>query len=118
MAGAATSVLVAVIAVAAATTVFALGEMVWSPTFPALVNDLAPDALRGRYNALAGIAWNVGNVLGPAYAGLLLGHGLAEAWPVVTAAGCLLAGLLALRLRHHLTAAQDGRTPHGATMTA
>lgn len=34
---------------------FGLGETVLSPTAPALVNDLATEELRGRYNALAGL---------------------------------------------------------------
>ena len=38
--------------VAAMASVFALGETLLQPTIPALVNDLAPDHLRGRYNAL------------------------------------------------------------------
>ena len=35
---------------AAANVAFALGETLVSPTLPAIVNDLAPDSLRGRYN--------------------------------------------------------------------
>lgn len=114
--GAAGSTALAVGVVAMSTTVFAVGETVWSPTFPALVNHLAPDRLRGRYNAVSGVAWNVGNVLGPIYAGLLIGSGAGAWWPVVTAVGCLLASVLALRLRHRLTPAQDGREAAGATM--
>ena len=39
--------------VAACASVFAFGETLLQPTVPALVNDLAPDHLRGRYNAAA-----------------------------------------------------------------
>ena len=41
----------ATLLVAACASVFALGETLMQPTIPALVNDLAPNHLRGRYNA-------------------------------------------------------------------
>src|SRR3954468_24878274 len=41
--------------VAACASVFAFGETLLQPTVPALVNDLAPDHLRGRYNALGNV---------------------------------------------------------------
>lgn len=113
---AASSLPLAVGALVVAVMVFAVGETVWSPTYPALVNDLAPDRLRGRYNALSGAAWHAGNVLGPIYAGLLIGGGSGQAWPLVTCGGCLLAGGLALRLHARLTPQQDGRAAADATM--
>jgi MFS family permease len=117
-AGAAGSLALVLLGLVAATSVFSLGETVWSPTMPALVNELAPDALRGRYNAFSAAAWNVGNVVGPVYAGALIGSGLGQLWAVVTAGGCFLGAVLASRLRRHLTSDQDGRVPPGATMTA
>ncbi len=33
-----------------AMVIFAFGETLFSPTIPAIVNDLAPERLRGRYN--------------------------------------------------------------------
>jgi MFS family permease len=38
----------------------------------ALVNDLAPPALRGRYNAVFTLSWQFGPVFGPAVAGFML----------------------------------------------
>lgn len=106
-----------VVALTLTAIVFALGETLWSPTMPALVNDLAPDRLRGRYNALSTLTWNVGGVLGPVFAGFLLGGGHHRVWSVVTVTGCLLGGLGALALRRRLSPAQDGRvSPPGATM--
>ena len=97
--------------------VFAIGETIWSPVLPALVNDLAPGHLRGRYNAVSSLAWNLGSVLGPVYAGMLIGSGLGSLWVAVTVAGCLLGAATALRLHRYLTPVQDGRgTPTGATM--
>ena len=41
----------AALLVAACASMFAFGETMLQPTIPALMNDLAPDHLRGRYNA-------------------------------------------------------------------
>lgn len=75
---------------------------------PAIVNDLAREDLRGRYNALQGMTWTVGSIIGPALAGMLIGHGLPHLWAGLVIGGTALAGLLFLRLRRHLTDAQDG----------
>jgi MFS family permease len=87
---------------------FGLGETLWAPLAPALVNDLAPEHLRGRYNALSGGTWTVSMILGPAVAGMLIGHDLAVVWVVVTVGGPALGAWLFLGLRHHLTDSQDG----------
>ena len=39
--------------------VFAIGKTMLSPVGPALVNDIAPEHLRGRYNAAQGLTWGV-----------------------------------------------------------
>jgi MFS family permease len=78
--------------------VFGLGESLLAPTLPALVNDLAPAALRGRYNAVFTLSWQVGPVLGPAMAGFLLGRGLGDELLLLLAAGCLAAAAFARRL--------------------
>jgi MFS family permease len=78
--------------------IFGSGETLQSPVVPAVVNDLASDHLRGRYNAANSVAFQIAAVLGPISAGLLIGHGLAAAYIVMLLAGCgvliaLLAGL-------------------------
>jgi len=98
--------------------VFALGETVWSPMAPSLINDLAPGHLRGRYNAVGGLTWSVSSAIGPAFAGLVLGAGLGVVWAVALAVGCVLASLVLLSLRHLLTPEQDGRRQAPATSTA
>jgi MFS family permease len=106
-----TSGAVPVLLVLLAPVVFAVGETFWQPVAPAIVNDLAPEHLRGRYNSVGSLPFAVAGMLGPALAGILLGAGLATAWIFIVAGGCLLAGLLALRMRSVLTAAQDGLVP-------
>ena len=56
-------------------SVFALGETLLQPTIPAITNDLAPDHLRGRYNAVNAGAFQAGTILGPVAAGFMLNHG-------------------------------------------
>jgi MFS family permease len=70
--------------------VFAFGEMIWSPTLPALANDLSPEHIRGRTNALVGLQWGVAGVLGPAIAGPMLGAGLESTWIFTMLVGALL----------------------------
>ena len=91
-----------------AMSVFAIGETMWSPTAPALLNDLAPEHLRGRYNAFQSVLWGVSGALGPLLTGLFLSARLGGVWTATLAIGCLLAAAIALRLRQHLTPGQDG----------
>ncbi len=69
---------VAFVLFALAAAVFALGETIHSTTLAPLVNDLAPDELRGRYNAAYSFAWSVGGIFGPAIAGFFLDQGRGE----------------------------------------
>ncbi len=98
----------AVALVVAGLGLFGVGETLWAPLAPALVNDLAVEELRGRYNALQGMTWTVAMIVGPALAGLLIGNDLAHVWVACTVGGTALAAVLLLRLHRHLTPAQDG----------
>jgi len=79
--------------------IFAIGEMVWSPILPAIVNQLAPDHLRGRYNSASTNTWQIGMIMGPASAGVLLGTGLWGLWLVLLCGGLICVGFFALRLK-------------------
>lgn len=76
--------------------VFALGETFLQPTLPAIVNDLAPDDLRGRYNALSRTANQAGTMLGPVLAGLLLGLHQAPVYIGLLVAGNVLIAVVAV----------------------
>jgi MFS family permease len=76
---------------------FGLGECFQGPTQGALVADLAPPRVRGRYMALSTMSWEIGFVVGPAIGGFVLDHEPLALWPL--AAGvCLVAGAGALAL--------------------
>ena len=103
----------AVVLVIVGLGVFGVGETLWAPIAPAIVNDLATEELRGRYNALQGMTWTVGSIAGPLTAGLLIGHGLPHVWGGCVIGGTFLAALLFLDLRRHLTPQQDGLVTGG-----
>lgn len=95
--------------------VFAFGETLWAPVGPAIVNAMAPDELRGRYNAVFGLLWGISGMAGPALTGTMFAHGLGNAWWMLMALGTFVGGLLVLRLRRELDPVTDGRvaeSPH------
>jgi MFS family permease len=71
--------------------VFGLGETLLSPSLPAIVNDLAPEAARGRYVATYSMSWQIGPMIGPAIAGVALAAGRGGALLLGLAAACALA---------------------------
>ena len=76
------------IAICMSQLVFAFGEMVQAPTIPTLANELAPEHIRGRANALMSLQWSVSGVLGPAITGIILGAELPELWVATMFIGC------------------------------
>ncbi|MET1058112.1 MAG: MFS transporter [Nocardioides sp.] len=92
---------------------FGLGETIWAPVGPALVNDLAPEEMRGRYNALQSMTFTIGTIVGPATAGMLIGNDLPHVWVGCVVGGTALAAVAFLSLRRQLTDAQDGLSARG-----
>jgi MFS family permease len=89
---------------------FALGETLLQPTVPAITNDLAPDHLRGRYNAVNAGAFQAGTILGPVVAGFMLKHHWSTAFIVMVVVGCLAIAVLALAVERRITPAVNGIT--------
>jgi len=79
--------------------IFAIGEMIWSPILPSVVNQLAPDHLRGRYNSAATNTWQIALIGGPAVAGTMLGAKLHWLWLAGLMIGLLVVATAALRLK-------------------
>ncbi|MFC7493372.1 MULTISPECIES: MFS transporter [unclassified Nocardioides] len=95
--------------VAACASVFAFGETLLQPTVPALVNDLAPDHLRGRYNAANSAAFQAAQIIAPPIAGFLIGHHLGSVYIGTLVIGCVLLGALAVvRLEPQLPTGVNG----------
>lgn len=78
------------VAMSSAALIFAFAEMIWSPTNPALINEIAPEHIRGRANALLGIQWGVSGAIGPAISALLLSGSSGTLWVYSMAFGTLL----------------------------
>lgn len=87
---------------ALAAVVFGLGETLLAPTVPALVNDLAPEHLRGRYNGAATLAYTTGFVMGPLLAGFMLDRQWGGLWFVLLIAVCAGSAVLVRRLENRL----------------
>ncbi|HEX6150585.1 MFS transporter [Nocardioides sp.] len=102
---------------------FALGETMFQPTIPAITNDLAPDHLRGRYNAVNAGAFQGGTIAGPVVAGLMLDRGLDTAFIAAIVAGCAAMVLLALQVERLIPPVVNGvglaeREPDAPDVTA
>ena len=106
---------VTAVVLVAALAALAIGESLVAPTLPALVNDLAPSALRGRYNALFTLSWQIGPVIGPALAGFMLGRSLGDELLLLLAGACVAAALAANRLKRlvprRVDVPSDARAP-------
>ena len=69
---------------------------------------MAPKALRGRYNAAAGVAFQLAHITGPTVAGFLLGGNRGDLFITMLVGGCGVLGLATLRLEQVLPAEANG----------
>jgi MFS family permease len=98
----------ATVLVAACASVFALGETLMQPTIPALVNDLAPDHLRGRYNALSTAGFSLAAIIAPMIAGWLIGNGAGSLYIAQLVIGCGAVVVVAAYLEPRLPPGVNG----------
>ncbi|MFF1908840.1 MFS transporter [Kitasatospora sp. NPDC058218] len=106
-----TETMAATVAIVSIYALFGVGESLLAPTLGPIVADLAPARLLGTYNSGYALVKQVAIAVGPAVGVLLVGSGT---WPLYLAAmagSTVLIVVLALRLRPHLTAAQDNAAP-------
>lgn len=87
---------------------FGFGETLLQPTIPAITNDLAPDHLRGRYNALSSGAFQAGGIVGPVVAGFMLRHDLQSPFIALVVGGCALMVVFTLALERRVPARANG----------
>ena len=90
--------------------VITFGEMIFFPTQQAVVARLAPEDLRGRYMAIAGIAFSLPNMFGPALGGYMIDLSDPNMLWYVGGSICIL-GALGYFLLHT-------KTPAGSTLAA
>jgi predicted MFS family arabinose efflux permease len=81
--------------------IFGLGECFQGPVQGALVADLAPPRLRGRYMAVSTGSWDLGFLIGPAAGGAILATEPLALWPLA-AVVCLAAGIGCVALERSL----------------
>jgi MFS family permease len=98
------------IGTAACILLISAGSMLLVPIAPALVSQLAPLELRGRYMGIWTLVWMTGTALAPIFGGLALSH-LGRAAYLVLLAVCLLGAALFAVLRcvsHRSTVTKAG----------
>jgi MFS family permease len=100
--------LLAAVGVVVFHVMFGLGETMLQPTVPAIVNDLATDRERGRFNAVSAGAFQVGAVAAPVVAGWMLDRQLEGAF-IGLLLGCLAGvAMLALALERRISPRVNG----------
>ena len=87
---------------------FGLGETMLQPTVPAMVNDLASDRDRGRFNAVSAGAFQIGAITAPVVAGILLDRELGRVFIGVIIAGLAGVAVLALALEGQISPRVNG----------
>ncbi len=98
----------ATILLAGCAAVFGLGETMLQPTTSAMVNDLAPDHLRGRYNALSSLMFSGAFVVGPIVASVLIGGNLGAVYIAFLLGGCAFLAVIALWVERRIPARVNG----------
>ncbi|MEW1954328.1 MFS transporter [Terrabacter sp. NPDC080008] len=91
--------------------VFGLGETMLQPTSAAMVNDLAPDHLRGRYNALSSLMFSLAFAGGPVVASFLVGRGLGWVYIGFLVGGCVALAVIALLVERVVPDQVNGLRP-------
>jgi MFS family permease len=98
----------ATLLLAGCAAVFGLGETMLQPTTSAMVNDLAPDHLRGRYNALSSLMFSGAFVVGPIVSSLLIGGSLGALYIAFLVGGCVVLAFIALWVERRIPAHVNG----------
>jgi MFS family permease len=86
---------------ALAAAILGLGECFHGPAHQALVSDIGPPHLRGRYFAVHSLSWGLAGTVGPAVGGFILAAAPFALWPLASGI-CLLAALGALALERYV----------------
>jgi len=88
-----------------------VGECFHGPAHQALVAEIAPDHLRGRYFAVHSLSWGLAGTVGPASGGFVLAWRPFALWPLA-AAVCLVAAIGSLAMERFVPE-RNRRIPRG-----
>jgi MFS family permease len=91
----------AFVAFAFAAGILGAGECFHGPAHQALVADIGPPHLRGRYFAVHSLSWGLAGTVGPAVGGFVLAAAPFALWPAA-AAVCVVSALGALALERFI----------------
>ena len=91
----------AFVAFAIAAGILGVGECFHGPAHQALVADIGPEHLRGRYFAIHSLSWGLAGTVGPAAGGFILAAAPFALWPLASGV-CLLACLGALLMERYV----------------
>ena len=75
----------AFVVISFALAIFGVGECFHGPAHQALVAEIAPDHLRGRYFAVHSLSWGLAGTVGPAIGGFILASRPFALWPLAAA---------------------------------
>jgi MFS family permease len=98
-----------VIGAATSVALWTLGELMFSPVAPAIIADLAPDGMRGRYQGVNQMTWGGCALLGPLLGMPLLEHGGPDALWLSCLATCVIAAAFHLASAPQLGARLAGK---------
>ena len=93
-----------------ALALFGIGECFHGPAHQALVADIGPPHLRGRYFAVHSLSWGLAGAVGPAIGGFVLAAAPFALWPLASAV-CLVAAGGVLAIERYIPAGLR-RIPH------
>jgi len=89
---------------AATVVVWTCGEMISAPTQNAVLANMAPPHLRGRYMAAATLMWSLASIVGPSLGSFLYGWSPTFLWWFSAAMGLASAAAVHFSLRRHRAA--------------
>ena len=87
--------------IAIAAVLLGIGECFHGPAHQALVSDIGPPHLRGRYFAVHSLSWGLAGTVGPAVGGFILAAAPFALWPLASAV-CLIAMLGVLSIERYI----------------
>jgi MFS family permease len=87
--------------IAFAMVLFGVGECFHGPAHQALVSDIGPPHLRGRYFAVHSLSWGLAGTVGPAVGGFILAAAPFALWPLASLV-CMVAAVGVLSIERYI----------------